>query len=182
MRNFNLKQLFITVFALLSCLSANAQYYVETGGIHYDLYPESHTATVIGTNVWSDGTNEYSGDIVIPKAITYNGEGFRVTRIGGNAFSGCQNLTSIAISDNITTIGSYAFYGCTGLTELTIPNSVITIDSYAFSGCTGLANVNIGTGVKQIGCDVFQGCTGLTSVTIPDGVTTIDSYAFKDCI
>lgn len=182
MRNFNLKQLFITVFALLSCLSANAQYYVETGGIHYELYPESHTASVISTNYWNPISSEYSGDIVIPKAITYNGEGFRVTQIAGNAFSGCQNLTSIAISDNITTIGRYAFKGCTGLTELTIPNSVTTINIYAFSGCTGLANVTIGTGVKQIGSYVFQGCTGLTSVTIPDGVTTIDSYAFSNCI
>ena len=112
MRSFNLKQLLITVFALLSCLSANAQYYVETGGIHYELYPESHTASVISTNYWNEAPNGYSGDIVIPKAITYNGEGFRVTQIAGNAFSGCQNLTSIAISDNITTIGSYAFYGC----------------------------------------------------------------------
>ena len=47
-----------------------------------------------------------------------------VTSIGNNAFSGCQNLTSVELPDGITSIGYGVFYGCSSLTDVNIPDSV----------------------------------------------------------
>ena len=68
--------------------------------------------------------------------------GVTITSIGGSAFSGCKNITSVIIPDSVTSIGSYAFYGCSGLTSITIPDSVTSIGDSAFSGCSGLKSVN----------------------------------------
>ena len=56
--------------------------------------------------------NEYSGNIVIPESVTYDGNTYSVTRIGYDAFSHCTDLTSIEIPNSVTSIGGYAFKGC----------------------------------------------------------------------
>ncbi len=58
--------------------------------------------------------------------------------IEANAFSGCENLMSVTISDGIYRIENHAFYGCTVLETVTIPKSVTHIEAQAFSGCTAL--------------------------------------------
>ncbi len=65
----------------------------------------------------------------------------RVTAIGGSAFAGFDNLTSITIPEGVTSIGDYAFEGCAGFTTITIPESVTTIGCGALSGCSSLATV-----------------------------------------
>ena len=107
--------------------------------------------------------------------------GVTITSIGGSAFSGCKNITSVIIPDSVTSIGSYAFYGCSGLTSITIPDSVTSIGSSAFFGCSGLTSVTIGNSVTSISKEVFYNCSGLTSVTIGNSVTSIGSSAFYNC-
>ena len=104
-------------------------------------------------------SNEYSGNVVIPESVTYKGNTYSVTSIGGNAFYGCSGLTSITIPNSVTSIGGWAFTGCSGLTSVTIPNSVTTIGEWA-----------------------FWNCSSLTSVTIPNSVTSIGTRAFYYCI
>ena len=72
------------------------------------------------------------------------------TRTGGrrlrpsNAFSGCNSLTSITISDNVASIGSDTFYECDSLTIGTIPDSVIFIGGYVFYKCPGNLTLTVG--------------------------------------
>ena len=73
-----------------------------------------------------------SGELVIPDTI----EGQPVTSIDDyGAFSGCTNLTSVTIGNNVTNIGAAAFHAATGLISVIIPDSVISIGSRAFRGC-----------------------------------------------
>ena len=88
-------------------------------------------------------SNEYSGDIVIPESVTYNGTTYSVTSIGYYAFYYCTGLISVTIPNSVTSIGNRAFSYCSGLTSVTIPNSVTSIDDQAFSGCSGLTSVTV---------------------------------------
>ena len=124
-------------------------------------------------------SNEYSGNVVIPGSVTYNGKIYSVTGIRSGAFYGCTGLTSVTVPNSVTIIGDYVFQNCTGLTSVTIPNSVTSIGYGMFWGCTGLTSIP--NSVTIIGDYAFYQCTGLTSVTIPNCVTSIGSSAFNGC-
>ena len=64
-----------------------------------------------------------------------------MTSIGNSAFSGCNDLSLITISNSVTSIGEQAFYNCNSLTSITFPNSVTSIGNGAFSGCSNLKEV-----------------------------------------
>ncbi|MCR4852305.1 MAG: leucine-rich repeat domain-containing protein [Prevotella sp.] len=159
----------------LALLPMMASAYVEINGISYILDSSKMEATV------TIQYNGYSGDIVIPSSITYDGTPYSVTSIGKNAFYICSGLTSVTIPNSVTSIGEAAFRFCSGLTSVTIPNSVTSIGKGAFEGCSGLTAITIPNSVTSIGDAAFDGCSGLTSVTIPDGMTSISNYAFKGC-
>ena len=154
-------------------------------------YVDSSTTTEYEYAVCKDDEgNEYitlvryigsSTEVIIPEFIEHKGENIPVTTIGDYAFSGCNNLTSVAIPSSVTTIGYSAFSGCSSLTSVVIPNSVTTIGNGAFSGCSSLTSVVIPSSVTTIGYSAFSGCSSLTSVVIPNSVTTIGSCAFSGC-
>ena len=150
--------------------------------IYYNLNSNrsSVSVTYLGT-FYSSYSNEYTGIVVIPETITYNGKTYNVTNIGEYAFRDCSGLTSVTIPNGVTSIGDYAFYNCSGLTSVTIANSVTSIGGFAFTSCTRLTSVTIPNSVTSIGSSAFNNCSGLTSVTIPESVTSIGNSAFYGC-
>ena len=44
---------------------------------------------------YSSYPNEYTGNVVIPESVTYDGKVFPVTSIGYYAFGGCSRLSSL---------------------------------------------------------------------------------------
>ena len=148
---------------------------VEIGGINYYIETKPQIAEVI------EMRPKYSGDIVIPSTVEYEGVTYNVTSIGDYAFNRCSGLTSVTIPNSVTSIKSLAFSDCSSLTSVTIPNSVTYIDGAAFDGCSGLTSITIGNSVISIYSCAFYGCSGLTSVTIPNSVTYIGGYAFEKC-
>ena len=163
--------------AWLGITSASA-YDFQVDGIYYDINADETTVTVTNETGFSAS---YSGEVIIPQSVTFQGNTYIVTSIGSAAFMDCTSLTSIAIPEGVTSIGARAFHGCTGLTSVTIPESVTSIGMAAFLNCTGLTSIAIPNSVTSIKVNTFEGCTGLTSVTIPEGVTSIGSYAFHGC-
>jgi len=165
--------LFTIILALLPMLAfADA---VEINGLYYNLDTEAKTAEV------TEHPNEYTGDIVIPKSVKYEGVTYKVTSIGSFAFSFCGKLTSLIIPNSVTSIGLGAIQYCKALTSIDIPNSVKTIDSFAFDTCTGLTSITIPNSVTYMGGWIFDGCKSLTSVTISESLQSLDWYVFRNC-
>ena len=133
--------------------------------------------------IYDDDTVEVTGykgtdtDLVIPSEI----EGLPVTSIGEEAFSYCDELTSITIPDTVTNIGDNAFFGCTELKSMTIPKGVTEIGKGVLGGCTGLTSVSIPEGVEYIGQSAFEACSSLETLTLPKSLKNIDDYAFYQC-
>ena len=163
----------------LLCLLSSTYIYAydfEVDGIYYGYNTTNMTAYV---TYETTSYNSYSGDIVIPATVTYNGKTLDVVSIGISAFKGCTSLTSIKIPNSVTSIGSSAFRGCANLSSISIPNSVTSIGRYAFIYCSGLSSISIPNSVTSISSSAFEGCTSLTSIKIPNSVTSIGSSAFK---
>jgi len=121
------------LFFLLMLLPVVASAYdAEIKSIYYNLNVSEKTAEVTYKNT---NFNTYSGAIVIPSQVTYNGVTYRVNSIGDNAFYCCTSLTSVTIPNSVTIIGRDAFHECSGLTSITIPNNVTSIGYDAFYGC-----------------------------------------------
>lgn len=164
----------------------NGIYYAITG-----TSPNTVEVTYKDTNY-----NTYSGDVVIPGSVTYNGTTYSVTAIASNAFRSSSGLTSVTIPPTVTTSGASAFQACSGLTRVNISNLAawcnITFvsDSYSsplfyarhlYLNGTEVTDLKVPDGVTQLGSFLFDRCEGLTSVTIPNSVTTIGWSCFNSC-
>ena len=162
----------LLILLLFSSFSALA-YGCKVDGIYYDITPANRTASVTRVS--------YSGGVIIPETIAFDGTTYSVTSIGDGAFANHSGLTSVTIPNSVTSIGNYAFFNCSGLTSVTIPNSVTTIGEFAFAYCSGLTSVifNAEKCTKMI--SAFSDCTNLTSLTIGDKVTIIPNFAFPHC-
>ena len=178
------KHFLLTVAAILYSISASAHDF-EVDGIYYNVTSEADKTVEVTFKgeSYDSYSDEYSGSIIIPESVTYNGATYSVTRIGSSAFYRCSGLTSVEIPNSVESIGDYyTFLGCSGLTSVVIPNSVTNIGNQTFAHCSGLTSVEIPNSVTSIGFGAFVGCSGLTSVEIPNSVTNIGDLAFTDCI
>lgn len=150
------------------------------------------TVTEIGEAAFTDS---YLTSVVLPDTVT---------KIGANAFYGCNCLQTIEMPDTVTEIGAGAFNECyvleafdlpSGLTKieaktfryckgfmfLTIPDSVTELGEYAFGGCFGLEyDVTLSANLEKIGKGAFSGCFNLKEITIPEGVTELGELAFSE--
>ena len=173
-----LARIAVLMALLMSSLSSMAHDF-EVDGIYYKINGNVAAVTFKGNQF--DNEHWYSGSVIIPATVTYNGTTYPVTAIGTDAFYKCVGLTSIDIPNSVTSIGTRAFEGCTGLTNIVIPNSVTSIGLRAFEACTGLISIDIPNSVTSIGFSAFQGCSRLTGIVIPNSVTSIGDLAFANC-
>ena len=168
--------LYTTIVALLLMLPTAAWGDVfAVDGIYYYLAGDHAVVSNNGQG------NCYSGDIVIPASVVYEGAAYPVTSIGESAFYNCSDVTHVSLPKSVSTIGRWAFAGCRGLSQMTVPDAVTVIDENVFNGCRGLTSITLGKSVTTIRDDAFTDCSALASITIPKSVATIGDYAFYGC-
>ncbi len=138
------------------------QYGMKVGGMYYLLNETNHTATLTyrGTS-YSDYSGEYSGNITIPKTITFDGKEYQVTGINSSTFNGCNSISTITMESE-TPISMYS----SGLSS----NCIIYVpygSSNAYKSASGWRNYTI----HVINPSHVTTTTGATSAKITLGNT-----------
>ena len=163
------KQLLLFAMILLPLVASAHDIEVKNADGVTFYYNYINNGTELEVTFWgssyTDFSNRYQGNVVIPEEVTYMNRTRKVTSIGDFAFLYCSGLTSVTIPNSVTSIGQSAFSGCSGLTSVTIPNSVTSIGRSAFGECSGLTSVTIPNSVTSIG-EYNQEIKGETNVEI----------------
>lgn len=161
------KKLFTLLFAILASVEALFASNTQVDGIWYEFQDSKAYVTYRGSEWgdWGSYTDRYSGHVVIPDTVKYNGKKYTVTNIDGYAFFNCSSLTSIEIPNSVTSIGGRAFQGCTSLTSVELPENLRFIGEGVFYNCFSLDSIIIPKEVNHIGKNVFFGCRDLSAIT-----------------
>ena len=128
---------------------------VEIDGIYYELVSKVKEAIVK-----QKPSGEYTGSVVIPASVTYDGAEYSVTSIGGAAFWNCSGLTSVTIPNSVTSIGDQAFQNCSGLTSVYI------------SDIAAWCNISFGDNPLRYAHRLYLGEEEIKDLIIPNSVTT----------
>lgn len=200
-----MKKIFVTLAVLVGFAMQALAYDFEVDGIYYNLLLYTGNQEVQVTHCAQPGWNCYSGDVIIPEIITYEGDSYTVTAIGMFAFKGCVDLTSVTIPSSLRSIGGSAFLGCTALYDIHIPNTVEKVDASAFKNtgwynnqpdgfplyldgwCLGfkekmpLVELTIDEGTIKLANGAFYEYETLVSVTLPNSLISIGTHTFAFC-
>ena len=171
----------LSFLTLAMCATMGAWAQVKIGNIYYNLDEDTKTAEVTKPQSAYDYTFKYSGDIVIPASVTYEGKDYTVTSVGKSTFSAFYGITSIVLPTSLRNIGEYAFSSCIGLYALEIPEGVETIGKSAFSACINLTSLVIPNSVDSIGQSAFSHCNSLESVKFGSGLRSVGRALFEEC-
>lgn len=176
----------LMAIAIILCSCPAMAYDFLSGGIPYNVTNETDKTVEVtyfgqlddNDYIYQNWLN-YSGDLVIPEKVTYNGSEYNVTAIGDYAVTGASKVTSVKIPDCVTSIGVGAFATCNGLTSVSLGNGVETIKKEAFLRVETLTQITLPASVTEIGEDAFTS-TGLTLiVTLNETPPTAHANAFR---
>lgn len=131
-----MKKIIISIYALL-CATFVMAYDFSVNGIFYNKL--GNDAVEVTYNESQIGC--YSGAVVIPATVTYDGTTYNVTGIGNLAFLTSSSLQSISLPNGLATIGDDAFAECSSLTSITFPSTVNSLGNDIFVGCRKLSDI-----------------------------------------
>ncbi|MBR4703274.1 MAG: leucine-rich repeat protein [Oscillospiraceae bacterium] len=126
-----------------------------------------------------------------------------VVSIDFYAFSGCDRLETVTVSENSQLSGIYgnAFSDCRRLTDFFVPDTVLEIGDCAFRGCSAMNDLHLGENsqlrtvgdhafeyaritrfampemLEEIGDSAFR-CSGLEELVFNDSIRFIEDFAF----
>lgn len=128
-----------------------------------------YQVTGVGSNKaveYIRGTQKGKKNATIPATVRLQGNTFKVTSIGKNAFKGNKKLKNVSIGGNVKKVGKGAFDGCKKLKKVTLGKNVAAIEANAFRGCSDLTMVTIPSKVKKIGSKAFYQCRNLRYIMV----------------
>ena len=110
----------------------------EVGGLFYKT-AEGYSMDFVEVT-GNPGGGKYSGDVVVPGTVEYDGITYTVKGVGNRAFEGCGDLRKVTISEGIYKIGAYAFYYSGNLERVILPSTLENIDDSnpVFEACSKL--------------------------------------------
>ena len=161
-----LKRTALFSMAVLCSVVANAQFDYE--GITYKV---SGTTAIIQKPSAAIGT--YSGDIVIPEKVPYNGKDYTVVSAVATAFKGNEAITSIQLPNTVNKFIKGQFSKCTNLKKANIPTAITAFPGNVFEYCSSLEEITIPDNITVINGSQFNGCTGLKKI-IFEGTTELE--------
>lgn len=154
----------------------------ETSPWTYLIYEKSKKTAIL-TGYDASHPKAPKGNFTLPSEV----DGYKIVKIGQEAFKDDLNITALEIPDSVQEIGTSAFDGCKKLAgTLVIPASVKTVSSYAFYGCRSLNKIVMlenekQSGVSYIDFAAFSNCENVENVKLASGLTYIESKGFNSC-
>ena len=178
----------LLIFVLFFVGLVRAQDVSSEPVLYYILDEDNNTATLTEP----DDGSMYSGDIIVPQKISYNGVVYTVTSIDDNAFYKCTELTSVSIPESVTSIANYAFRYCSSLTSISVNEANETFKSvdgvlfskdgtqlYAYPSAKGEV-YEVPSGTTETIEGAFAS-TAIKKVIFPDGFKVIEEATFNKC-
>lgn len=90
-----------------------------------------------------------------------------VHSIGGNAFENCTSLQQVYFGSHVPIkLEGNVFSGCCNLKTVVLNNNVVSLGEYCFSRCSSLETIGIPENVEHIGNECFAGCSNLKAVYV----------------
>lgn len=109
----------------------------------------------------------YKYDIELPSKVEWNGQTWKISIIGPQAFQS-KTINSIDFPSTVYRIGYNAFWGAKLPKEFRIPSSIKKIDAHAFAECQNLTTVYIPASVMDIGYAPFFNCRDLEKIVVDE--------------
>ena len=167
---------------LLGLASMVMAYDFQKDGIYYSIASEGNTVSVVK----GDDYGSYTGDIVIPEYVNYNGNSYDVTFIEWDAFSGCGGLTSVTVADAPIN-GFGAFRWCWNLKAFYVARPEWRANAWYLCAEDGVlmdatktqilayprgrkGNYTVPPTVSELYSDTFDGC-GIDTLTLSTAQT-----------
>ena len=179
-----MKQTLLSLLMLLLPMTASA-YDVEIDGIYYDVITKAKVAEV------TFGENKYTGDVLIPSTIEYKGVTCDVKSIASGAFTECEGLTSLVLSEGLETIKSGALQVVRNLKSVTIPKSLKTIGEWNFTYADEIAvhisdleswcHMSFSSNPISRNGHLYMSGKEVTELILYSSLETINDMAFSGC-
>ena len=153
---------FLLFIALSIQLYAREETIFSVGNLYYRVTSAlERTVEVTSTQIVC---GYYSGDIVVPDSVEYNGMYYKVTALGAEAFHRAI-ITSMVLPSGIQTIGEYCFSSASLPVSLTLPDSLKTLKYGAFCNAMNVVNISIPSTTDNIGIRALS-IAGLQSIIV----------------
>ena len=160
--------------ALLMVITGMIKLHAQTftvDNLIYSINGDGVSVTLTGP---SNG-NSYSGELIIPESVTYEGINLAVTAIDTDAFADCTGLSGLlVIPHTLTYLGNHAFENCSGIDSLYIECGG-ELGNNIFQNCSGLKYLELSDTVTPFGAETFVGCTELETIIVGTGNIYYDS-------
>lgn len=188
----------ITVGAIPNNYKDTTNADATAGDILYGKVAVNGSGDVTGTIQTYSGATTITENGIVATAGKYLTSDLTVSVSGGSQNPNIEILTQDSNgypltlkTNNYTKIPGYMFSNYSwsisrgsfwvNVTDIQLNSGITDIGIYAFYYCYGLTSINIPNGVTRIRQNAFANCSNLSSVSLPNTLTTIDTSAFSSC-